>query len=226
MRTKFKVKNYTLEQILSKLIEKKYIEDQTQIIIEIEDDKIKTTSATLHSNDDILLLAPVYETYIVYGDSLDKKRLLSITTSGPEYLITTACIKRTVTEMFGEDFEDIYSGYTVTIVCRRIPANFLKCFLYQEKLFSPDIFMNLVHFKNTIMNSTTYSNCIYWIKKHTEYIIEQYKQYNFKPKFADDNLVDSHRLLEDVLSIVAGFRVRIRLGNEAADSIYYVIEKV
>lgn len=215
------MKNYTLEQILSKLIKRKYIENKTQIKIEVEPDKIKTTRAILYSDESILLLAPVYEAYITYGDSLNRKRLLSITDSGVEYLITTACIERTVTEMFGNKIKDIYSGYTVTIVCRRMPADFLQCFLYQEGFFSPDAFMTLCHFKNTIISATTYSECIYWIKKHMKYIV---KQYNFKPEFADDKPADPHQLLEDVLSLVVGFRVRVRLGNEGVVCGYYVVE--
>lgn len=217
------MKTYTLEQLLSKLIKRKYVENKAQIKIEIERDTIKTTRASLYRDDSVLLLMPVTEVYISIGDTITRKRLLTITDSGIDYVVTTASIEKNVYEMFGNKLNDVYSGYILTFVCRKLPEAFLRSFIYQEGFMSPDIYLTLMRYKNTIMNDATYSECIYWINKHKNYII---KQYGIKTEHADDEPPTADKLLADVLSIVTGFRVQLRLGSEGVVSGYYVIEAV
>ena len=111
------MKTYTLEQLLSKLIKRKYVENKTQIKVEVEKDTIETSRALLYRDESILLLAPVTDVYISIGDSKNKKRLLTIKDSGIDYVVTKASIEKDVHKTFGNKLNDVYSGYVLTFVC-------------------------------------------------------------------------------------------------------------
>lgn len=217
------MKTYTLEQVLKELTNRKYLEPKSKIRINIDDDVYKTNVYSLHRNDSSLLLAPVMEVYISIGDTNDRRRLLIIWDYRIDYLVTTASIKKAVNEMFGDKLDSVYSGYTLTFICRKLPDIFLDSFLYQEGFMSPDVYLTLTRYRNTIMSGTMYSKCMYWIKKHKKYVI---KQYRLKIKGVDDEAQDASKLLEDVVSIVAGFKVQIRAGVDGVLNGYFVIEAV
>ena len=213
------MKTYTLEQLLSKLIKRKYIENKTQIKIEVDKDVTKTSRSSLYNEESILLLAPVIDVYISIGYMDDRRRLLSITDSGIDYLITTDSIEEDVNELFGNKLKDVYSGYILTFVCRKLPAVFLDSFLYREGFMHPDIYLALMRHKNTIMNSITYSECVHWINKHKNYVI---KKYGIKKENAENKSPTADILLADAVSIVTGFRVQFRPENDGS----YIIEAV
>lgn len=215
------MKDYTLEQVLNKLIRRNYVENKATIEIKYGNNTITTTRASLYREKNTLLLFPVTDVYVSIGDTLNKKRLLAITDSGIDYRVTVASIRKAVYEIYGNKLKDIYSGYTLTFVCQILPEAFVNSFLYQEKFIPTGIFLALMQYKNTIMNIAHYSKCIQWINEHKKSII---KQYRIKGKRGDIDLLTADELLADVLSIVAGFKIRIRCVHESSVDGYYVIE--
>ena len=208
------VKTYTLEQVLSKLIKRKYIKNQTKIKVEVGDKTLEASKASLYHDKSILLQTPITDVYILMGYSNDKKRFLNITDSGIKYKFTLASLEKAVNEIFENKLEDVCSGYILTFVCRKLPDIFLNSFLYKEGIIHPDIYSALVQYKNTIMNYHHYSKCLYYINKHKNALN---KQYGFKTeaKTADE-------MLADVLSIIVGFKVLLRDEKDGT----YIIEAV
>lgn len=210
------MKTYTLEKVLSKLIKRNYIKNQTKFKVEFGNDTIEATKASLYHDKSILLLAPVTDVYISMGYSNDRKRFLDVTDSGIEYNFTIAILEKAVNEMFENKLEDVCSGYILTFICRKLPDVYLNSFLYKEGLMHPDIYSALVHYKNTIMNYDHYSKCLYYINKHKNALN---KQYGFK---ADSETKTEDKMLADVLSIVVGFKVSLRDDGDGS----YIIESV
>lgn len=210
------MKTYTLEQLLSKLIKRNYIKNQTKFKVEFGNDKIEATKASLYHDKSILLLAPVTDVYISIGYSNDRKRFLDITDSGIEYKFAIASLEKAVNEMFENKLEDVCSGYILTFVCRKLPDIFLNSFLYKEGFMHPNVYSALVKYKNTIMNYDRYSKCLYYINKHKNALN---KQYGFK---ADNEPKTAEKMLADVLSIIVGFKVLLRDDEDGT----YIIEAV
>ena len=210
------VKTYTLEQVLSKLIKRKYIKNQTKIKVEVEGKMLEASKASLYHDESILLLAPVTDVYISMGYSNDRKRFLDVTDSGIKYNFTIDSLEKAVNEIFENKLEDVCSGYILTFVCRKLPDIFLNSFLYKEGIMHSDIYSALVQYKNAIMNYDHYSKCLHYINKHKNALN---KQYGFK---ADSEIKTAEKMLEDILSIVVGFKVLLRDEGDGS----YIVESV
>ena len=213
------MKTYTLEQVLSKLIKRKYIKNQTKIKVEVGDKTLEASKASLYHDKSILLQTPVTDVYVSMGYSNDKKRFLDITDSGIKYKFTIAKLEKVVNEIFENKLEDICSGYILTFVCRKLPDVYLNSFLYKEGLMHPDIYSALVQYKNTIMNYYHYSKCLHYINKHRNALN---KQYGFKTEPAGNEPKTADKMLADVLSIIVGFKVLLRDDEDGT----YIIEAV
>ena len=213
------MKTYTLERVLSKLIKRKYIKNQTKIKVEVGDKTLEVSKASLYHDKSILLQTPVTDVYISMGYSNDKKRFLDITDSGIKYKFTIAKLEKVVNEIFENKLEDVCSGYILTFVCRKLPDVYLNSFLYKEGLMHPDIYSALVQYKNTIMNYYHYSKCLDYINKHKNALN---KQYGFKTESAGNEPKTADKMLADVLSIIVGFKVLLRDEEDGT----YIIEAV
>ena len=213
------MKTYTLERVLSKLIKRKHIKNQTKIKVEVGDKTLEVSKASLYHDKSILLQTPVTDVYISMGYSNDKKRFLDITDSGIKYKFTIAKLEKVVNEIFENKLEDICSGYILTFVCRKLPDVYLNSFLYKEGLMHPDIYSALVQYKNTIMNYYHYSKCLHYIDKHKNTLN---KQYGFKTEPAGNEPKTADKMLADVLSIIVGFKVLLRDEEDGT----YIIEAV
>ena len=72
-----KVKIYTLEQLLFKLIKRKYIKNQTKFKVEVGGETLEVSKASLYHDKSILLQTPVTDVYISIGYSNKRERVLA-----------------------------------------------------------------------------------------------------------------------------------------------------